>query len=158
MKGYVTFDEIRATFTPLIKRNSLKEGITFMDFKLKNFIIMNNYAHQLRRITAKDKSDTKLTASRSTTKLPRCFKQMEIEVKRITKRHPNANSRKQHPHHGSASYLNMLSKNIVRMRRDNREWQLRMGSEMEFKPILSGRAFLEGEEMQVQLERLHTTP
>jgi len=33
-----------------------------------------------------------------------------------------------------------------------------MGTEMEFKPILGGRAFLEGEEMQVQLERLHTTP
>lgn len=145
MNGYVNFEEIRASFTPLIKRNSLKEGITFMDFKLKNFIIMNNYAHQLRRITVKDKSDTKLTASRSTTKLPRCFKQMEIEVKRITKRHHNANNRKIHPQNGSASYVNLLSKNIERMRRHNRESHLKMGNEMEFKPILNGRAFLEGE-------------
>jgi hypothetical protein len=76
MKRYHSFEDIRATFTGVIKRNSLVGGITFMDFKLKNFIIMNNYAHQLRRIHSKDKSDTKLTASKSTTRTGRHFKEM----------------------------------------------------------------------------------
>lgn len=135
MKRYHTFEDIRASFTLLIKRSSLTGGITFMDFKLKNFIIMNNYANQLRRIHSKDKSDTKLTASRSTTHVARCFKEMEMEVKRITKKPTNG---KKHSNNGSGSFVNLLSKNIERIRKNNRD---KANFQVDFKPILTGRAF-----------------
>ena len=110
-----------------------------MDFKLKNFIIMNNYAHQLRQIQSKDKSDTKLTASRSITCVAKCFKEMEMEVKRITKK-PN-NVRKQN-NNGSGSFVNLLSKNIERIRKNNRESHLKINAQVDFKPILTRKAFL----------------
>lgn len=52
-----------------------------MDFKLKNFVIMNNYTYQLRRIrfgNERKKEEGDLTGSRSSTKEGRHFKEMEI--------------------------------------------------------------------------------
>jgi hypothetical protein len=83
-----------------------------VDFKRSNFRIMRNHAHQLQLLTyANPKTDSRLTASRSTTEAPH-FKQMELSVKRITKHpHPNAHPRRPHPN-ASASFLNLLAKNI----------------------------------------------
>jgi hypothetical protein len=111
----------------LISKNSLVGGITFMDFKLKNFIIMNNYAHQLRRINCKGKQDSRLTASRSSTKEAKHFKEMEMEVKRMTKRNAGT-SRKQPGPNSSASFANLLSKNIERIRKNNRDFNPKVNS------------------------------
>lgn len=89
----------------------MAKNITFMDFKLKNFIIMNNYAYQLKRINfCKDSND--LTASRSSTKEGRHFKELEIEVKKITKKNAGSSRRKGNNNNGSASFTNLLIRNI----------------------------------------------
>ena len=77
MKKYYDFSHIKHVFTELIRKNALANDITFMDFKLKNYKIMNNYVHQYKRITTcKDDKDQNLTASASSTKEGKHFKEM----------------------------------------------------------------------------------
>jgi hypothetical protein len=79
-----------------------------------------------------------------------------MEVKRITKR--DTNSRRKMNHNRSGSFVNLLSKNIERMRKNNREFNIKITAEVDFKPILSGKAFMQSEDINTLLERLHTTP
>ena len=76
MKKYYTFKDITFVFTDLVKKKSLVEDITFVDFKLKNYKIMNNYCKLMKNIhLVKDKSSTKLTASCSLVKEVKHFKE-----------------------------------------------------------------------------------
>ena len=140
-------------FTDLIKRNALVADITFMDFKLKNFVIMNNYTYQLRRMKfGKERGDENLTGSRSSTKEGKHFKELEMEVKKITKRQ---GSRKGN-HNASASFTNLLIRNIEKMLKSIKEPCVTIPTQMDFKPILTAKNLLEHD--ITHHERLHTSP
>jgi len=110
MRQYYPFSDTTRLFTDLITKNSLVSDITFMDFKLKNFRIMNTYSSQLKQYRdSKCKSDTKVTAS-SSMKKGKHFKEMEYGIKRITKK--RLKSIGKNPTNTSSSFINMLAKNI----------------------------------------------
>ena len=59
--------EIPYIYTDLITRSALIDDITFLDFKVKNFKIMNNYDYQRKQLVAANskKEENNQTASRS---------------------------------------------------------------------------------------------
>jgi hypothetical protein len=57
MRKYYHFSDTKAIFTNLIKKNSLVSEMTFVDFKLKNYRIMNKYVSQLRNINIRKIKD-----------------------------------------------------------------------------------------------------
>lgn len=98
---------------------------------------MNKYSQHLRRMNcSKDKHDNNETASKSTS--TRHFKEMEVQVKRMTRK----NAVKKQSSTNSISFVNLLSKNISRMRKNN-EAHSKAILMMEFKPVLTSKALLE---------------
>jgi len=127
-----------------------------MDFKLKNYKVMNNYAHQLKQFNScKSKNDTNLTASHSSTKEGKYFKEMEHGIKKITKRRPN-DSRKRN-NNASASFINMLAKNIEKMIKNIKDSSIIFTKE-DFKPILNSKQLNLPDISNIYQERLHTSP
>lgn len=116
MNKYYTFQETASLFTHLVSRNCLHRDITFVDFKLKNYRIMNSYSQQIRNIhSEKDRSATHLTASCSITR-DRHFKELESVVKKITKK--NIVSSRPNTSH---SYTHLLVENIEKMLSSHKE-------------------------------------
>lgn len=50
MKKYYSWACIRHEFTDIIKHNSLKHRLTFVDFKKDNYRITTNYARHVKRL------------------------------------------------------------------------------------------------------------
>jgi hypothetical protein len=70
---------------------------------------MNSYANQLRLVNyVKGKEERTLTASHSSTKEDRCFKEMEIEVKKLTKNRGNSR-KKVISNNASTSFIQLVS-------------------------------------------------
>lgn len=123
-----------------------------MDFKLKNFVIMNNYTYQLRRMKLGKEREELWAGSGSSTKEGKHFKELEMEVKKITKRQ---GSRKGN-HNASASFTNLLVRNIEKMLKSIKEPCGNIINKMDFKPILTAKNLQEHD--FTHNERLHTSP
>lgn len=66
LRKYYRLQDVRLIFTTLINRSALVDNITFLDFKLRHFKIMNNYHYQQKVIrNPKNKEENNLTASHS---------------------------------------------------------------------------------------------
>lgn len=100
----------------------------------------------------KERGEEHWAGSGSSTKEGKHFKEMEMEVKKITKRQ---GSRKGH-HNASASFTNLLIRNIEKMLKSIKEPCVNIPNQMDFKPILNSKKLQELD--FTKNERLHTSP